>query len=151
MNFHFHLKSKTNLVSWRNYNLHLQYYKIDLSFSIQFQEINLYVCEEYKTEREAWDSNRTERKARDGNFFIYFYAKNRKRMQKCIREQETQGCIFHEGAINVHCWNRTLERVSRRTMYFKSSIHNFLKVTFSSWCNFLIIYMIKRFIFFQIS
>ena len=29
-------------------NSHLQYYKIDLSFSIKLQEINLYVCEEYK-------------------------------------------------------------------------------------------------------
>ena len=35
------------------YNSHLQYYKIDLSFSIKLQEINLYLCEEYKTEREA--------------------------------------------------------------------------------------------------
>ena len=29
------------------------------------QEINLIVCEEYKTEREARDPNRTERKVRD--------------------------------------------------------------------------------------
>ena len=32
---------------------HLQYYKIDLSFSTKLQEINSNVCEEYKTEREA--------------------------------------------------------------------------------------------------
>ena len=51
-NFFFHLKSKTNLVTLRKCNSHLQYYKIDLSFSIKLQEINLYVCEEYKTERE---------------------------------------------------------------------------------------------------
>ena len=36
-------------------------YKIDLSFSIKLQEINLHVCEEYKTEREARGFNRTER------------------------------------------------------------------------------------------
>ena len=39
----------------------VQYYKIDLSFSIKLQGINLYVCEEYKSEREARDLNRTER------------------------------------------------------------------------------------------
>ena len=33
-------------------------YKIDFSFSIKLQEINLYVCEEYKTKREARQSNR---------------------------------------------------------------------------------------------
>ena len=48
--------------------LHLDYflqnYKIDLSFSIKLQEINLNVCEEYKTECKARDPNRTERKAR---------------------------------------------------------------------------------------
>ena len=33
----------------RKSNSHLQYYKIDMSFSIKSQEINLYVCEEYKT------------------------------------------------------------------------------------------------------
>ena len=31
--------------------------KIDLSFSIKLREINFYVCEEYKTEREARDEN----------------------------------------------------------------------------------------------
>ena len=31
-----------------------------MSFSIKLQEINLYVCEEYKTEREARGPNRTE-------------------------------------------------------------------------------------------
>ena len=58
LNFLFHLKSKTNLVFLWKCNSHLQYYKIDLSFSIKLQEINLYVCEEYKTEREARQSNR---------------------------------------------------------------------------------------------
>ena len=49
-------------------NLHLQYYKSDLSFSIKLQEkINLYVCEEYKTEREARDPDRTEREAPNEN------------------------------------------------------------------------------------
>ena len=57
-NFLFHLKSKTNLVTLRKCNSHLQYYNIDLSFSIKLQEINLHVCEEYKTEREAQRSNR---------------------------------------------------------------------------------------------
>ena len=36
-------------------------YKNDLSFSIKLQEINLNVCEEYETEREARDLNRTKR------------------------------------------------------------------------------------------
>ena len=51
----FHLKSRTKLVILRICNSNLQYYKIDLSFSIKLQEINLYeyVCEEYMTEREA--------------------------------------------------------------------------------------------------
>ena len=42
-NFLFHLKSKTNLLTLKKCNSHLQYYKIDLSFSIKLQEINLYV------------------------------------------------------------------------------------------------------------
>ena len=46
------MKSKTNLVTLRKFNSNLQYYKIDLSFSIKLQEINLYVCGKYKTERE---------------------------------------------------------------------------------------------------
>ena len=49
LNFLFHLKSKTKLVTLRKCNLHLQYYKIDLSFNIKLQEINLNVCEECKT------------------------------------------------------------------------------------------------------
>ena len=40
LNFLFHLKSKINLVTLRKFNSHLQYYKIDLSFSIKLQEIN---------------------------------------------------------------------------------------------------------------
>ena len=51
----------------RKCNVHLQYYKIDLSFSIKLQQINLYVCEEYKTKREAQRSNISERKARRTN------------------------------------------------------------------------------------
>ena len=47
LNFLLPLKSKTNLVSLRKCNSHSQYYKIDLSFSIKLQEINLNVCEEY--------------------------------------------------------------------------------------------------------
>ena len=34
-NFLSHLKSKTNLVTLRKCNLHLQYYKIELSFSVE--------------------------------------------------------------------------------------------------------------------
>ena len=51
MNFLFYLKLKTNLVILRKCNSHLQYYKIDKNFSIKLQEINLRVCEEYKTRR----------------------------------------------------------------------------------------------------
>ena len=63
LNLLFHLKSKTNSVTLRTFNSNLQYYKIDLSFCIILQEINLNVCEEHKTEREAWGPNRSERKA----------------------------------------------------------------------------------------
>ena len=41
----------------RKFNLHLQYYKNDLSFSIKLQEINFNVCEECKTEPEARTEN----------------------------------------------------------------------------------------------
>ena len=68
-NFLFHLKSKKNLVTLRKCNSHLQYYKIDLSFSIKLQEINLYVCEEYKIEREAHDENVVAKRV---DFFIQF-------------------------------------------------------------------------------
>ena len=54
LNFLFHLKSKTNLVTLKKFNLHLKYYKLDSSFSIKLQEINLNVCEEHKTESRAW-------------------------------------------------------------------------------------------------
>ena len=52
LNFLFHLKSKTNLITLRKCDSNLQYYKIDLSFSIILQEINLNVCEVYKTKRD---------------------------------------------------------------------------------------------------
>ena len=51
LNFLFHLKSKDLVTLWKC-NSHLPYYKIDLSFNIKLQEINLYACEEYKIERE---------------------------------------------------------------------------------------------------
>ena len=60
LNFLFHLQSKTKLVTLRKCNSHLQYYKIDSSLSIKLQEINLNICEEYKSEREARGPNRTE-------------------------------------------------------------------------------------------
>ena len=44
--FHFYLKSKTNLVTLRKFDSHLQYNKIDSSFSIKLQELKLNVCEE---------------------------------------------------------------------------------------------------------
>ena len=53
LNFLFNQKLKTNLVTLRKCNLHLQYYKIDPSFNIKLQKINLNLCKEYKTEREA--------------------------------------------------------------------------------------------------
>ena len=46
LNFRFYVKSKTDLITSRKCNPHLRYYKIDLSFSIKLQEINLKVCEE---------------------------------------------------------------------------------------------------------
>ena len=58
LNFLFHLISKTNLVTLRKCNLHLQYYRIDSSFSIRLDKINLNVCDEYKTERETRRSSR---------------------------------------------------------------------------------------------
>ena len=49
----------------RKCNLHLQYYKIDLSYSIKLQEINLNICQEYKTELDlARNPNKTECEAR---------------------------------------------------------------------------------------
>ena len=50
LNFLFDLKSQINLVTLRKFNSYLQYYKIDLSFSIKLHERKLNVCEEYKTE-----------------------------------------------------------------------------------------------------
>ena len=51
-----------------------------MSFSIKLQEMNLYVCEKYRTEREARESNRTEREALDENVFAkrvdYIYDTN---------------------------------------------------------------------------
>ena len=61
LNFLFHLKSKTNLLTLRKCNSHLQYYKIDLSFSIKLREVNVDVYEEHKTEREARRSYISER------------------------------------------------------------------------------------------
>ena len=66
-NFLLHLKSKTNLVTLRKCNSHLQYHKNDSSSRIKLQEINLHVCKEYKSEREARDPNRTGRGARRSN------------------------------------------------------------------------------------
>ena len=51
LNFLFHLKSNTYLVTLSKCNSHLQYYKINMSFSIKFQKIKLYVCEEYNITR----------------------------------------------------------------------------------------------------
>ena len=51
MNFLFHLKSKTNLVTLRKCNSHLQYYKIDLSkyFTFSSYEKVLVLCEKWLT------------------------------------------------------------------------------------------------------
>ena len=54
LNLLFLLKTETNLVTLKKCNSHLQYYKIDLNFSIKLQKINLNVCEEYKTERNRY-------------------------------------------------------------------------------------------------
>ena len=72
LNSLFHLKLKKNLVTLRKFNSHLQYYKIDLSFSIKLQEINLNVCEEYKTEREALNDNVPAKRA-DFPIFLYLF------------------------------------------------------------------------------
>ena len=64
LNFLFHLKTKTNLVTLRKCISHLQYNKIDLSFSIKLQEKNLHVNEEYKSKCKARDPNRMKREAR---------------------------------------------------------------------------------------
>ena len=53
--------SKTNLLTLSKCNSHLQYYKIDFSFSIKLKDINSNVCEKYKIERKAQALNRTER------------------------------------------------------------------------------------------
>ena len=55
LNFPFHSKSIPNFLTLRKCNSHLQYYKIDLNFSIKLQESNLNVYKD-RTERQ----NRTE-------------------------------------------------------------------------------------------
>ena len=67
MNFIFHLKSKTDLVTFTKYNSHLQYNKNNLIFSINLQKINLNLCEEYKTQREAQRSHHALKCANDDN------------------------------------------------------------------------------------
>ena len=57
-------KYESNLVTLKKCNTHLQYYKIDVSFSIKLQEIISNACEEFKTEREARGWNRAEREDR---------------------------------------------------------------------------------------
>ena len=47
----------------RKLNSHLQYNKIDLSFSIKLQELNLNVCEKYRIEREARKEDMPEKRA----------------------------------------------------------------------------------------
>ena len=77
----FHLKSKTNLATLRKCNSHLQYYEIDFNLSMKLQEINLYVCEEYKIEHEARRSNRAptcERSAYDRFLILKFVSINSK-------------------------------------------------------------------------
>ena len=72
IHFTFHLKPKTNLLTLRKCYLYLQYYKIDLSFSIKLQELNLNLCKEYKTEREARD----EKVSAKQTYFLNFIAEN---------------------------------------------------------------------------
>ena len=87
-----YLESKRNLVTLRKCNSHLQYYKIDLSFRIKLQEINLYVCEEYKTEREARRPNRALKLANNENvpprradFWDYHYEIKHYEHKKSLR------------------------------------------------------------------
>ena len=56
----FYENQKQNLVTLGKCNLHLQYYKIDLSLSIKSQEINLNACEEHKIARAARSPNGSE-------------------------------------------------------------------------------------------
>ena len=86
LNFLLHLKSKTNLVTLRKCHLHLQYYKIHLSFSIKLQEINLYVCGEYKTVHEARGPNRRELEARQSNRALKFASCAPGARWECARE-----------------------------------------------------------------
>ena len=51
LNCLFNLKSETNLITLRKFNSYLEYNEIDSSFSIKLQEMNLNVCEKYKTEK----------------------------------------------------------------------------------------------------
>ena len=58
----------------REFNSHLQYYKIDSSFSIELQEINLNICEERMTEHEVRDENVSVKWAdfKTGNTYFLF-------------------------------------------------------------------------------
>ena len=89
-NFFFHLKSKTNLVSLRKCNSHLQYYKIDLSFSIKSQEINLYIFEKYKNKREAQRSNNSESNARTAMRMIFalLFTSSRYKIVHCATREK---------------------------------------------------------------
>ena len=105
-----------NLVTLRKCNSHLQYYKIDLSFSIKLQEINLNICGEYKTERKARDPNRTELEARDENvpakqadFFSFMH------INKLLWSESIQS---HEGcAISTANW-LWLETLQKKSAFF---------------------------------
>ena len=44
-----------------------------MGFSIKLQEINLYVCEEYKTEREAQRLNRALKLASEAHYISLIY------------------------------------------------------------------------------
>ena len=95
LNFLFYSNSKTNLVTLRKCNSHLQYYKIDLSFNIKKQEINLNLCDEYKTERETRRWNRARKLAykticalwesdRKAVRFLYYFKKYRCKTKRIL-------------------------------------------------------------------
>ena len=81
LNFLFHLKSITNLVTLRKCNSHIQYYKIYFSSSIKLQKINLNVCKEYirpsarSKEKKARSATIKSRDLDALKFSSYFYRK----------------------------------------------------------------------------
>ena len=75
MEFSFSFKLKNKLSNFEKIQFTSTIlYKIDLSFSIKLKELNRYVFEEYKNEREArWSNRATRMRPRRGQIFLILF------------------------------------------------------------------------------